>query len=105
MFDDLLYCNKMCWSKHKTIETFLLKWSGLIIVRNIILVYRLSNIKSVTRIFWEVQYHLDPLWYTCAVHTARHVHRIPPDVVLRLPGPDHPGNHGADVKTWERKQM
>lgn len=47
----------------------------------------------------EVQCHLDPLWYTCAVHTTRHVHCVPPDVILRLLGPDHAGNHRANVKT------
>lgn len=43
--------------------------------------------------------HLDPLRYPGAVHAARHVHRVAPDIVLRLPRPDHPGNHRADVET------
>ena len=31
------------------------------------------------------------------VHPAGHVDCVAPDVVLRLPGPDDPGHHGADV--------
>ena len=27
------------------------------------------------------------------LHPARHVDRVAPDVVLRLPGPHHPGNN------------
>lgn len=50
-------------------------------------------------IILKVQPHLDPLRHASAVHTTRHVHRVPPDVVLRLPGPDHPGDHRPDVKT------
>ena len=30
-----------------------------------------------------------------AVHAARQVHRLAPDVVLRLLGANHPGDHGA----------
>lgn len=48
--------------------------------------------------------HLDPFRYTCAVHATRHVHRVPPDIVLRLPGPDDAGNYRADVKTCEEAQ-
>ena len=32
-----------------------------------------------------------------AVHSAGHVDGVAPDIVLRLPSPDHPRHHGADV--------
>lgn len=49
------------------------------------------------------QHYLDSLWYTCAVHATRHIYSVPPDVVLRFPGPDHPSHHRADVKTYDEK--
>lgn len=42
--------------------------------------------------------HLDAVGHTGAVHAAGHVHRIAPDVVLRLAGSDHARHHGANIE-------
>lgn len=42
--------------------------------------------------------HLDAVRHTGAVHAAGHVHRVAPDVVLRLACPDHPGHDGSDIE-------
>lgn len=41
---------------------------------------------------------MDAVRHTGAVHAAGHVHRVAPDVVLRLARPDHPGHHGPDIE-------
>lgn len=41
--------------------------------------------------------HLDLPELSGALHSAGHVDRVPPDVVLRLPRPDHPRDHGPVV--------
>lgn len=42
--------------------------------------------------------HLDAVGHTGAVHAAGHVHRIAPDVILRLAGSDHTRDHGANIE-------
>ena len=42
---------------------------------------------------------LYPSGDAAAVHSAGHVHRVAPDVILRLSGAHHAGNHGALVYT------
>ena len=42
--------------------------------------------------------NLDPLRHAGAVHATGHVHRVPPDVVLGLPGTDHARHHRPDVE-------
>lgn len=42
--------------------------------------------------------HLDAVGHTGAVHAAGHVHRIAPDVVLRLAGSNHACHHGANIE-------
>lgn len=48
--------------------------------------------------------HLDAVGHTGAVHAAGHVHRIAPDVVLRLAGPDHPCHHGTNIEPCRRQK-
>ena len=47
---------------------------------------------------WASAY-LDLAQLSGALHPTGHVHRVAPDVVLRLPGSDHAGDHRAVVDT------
>ncbi|KAF8359960.1 hypothetical protein PRIPAC_94955 [Pristionchus pacificus] len=40
--------------------------------------------------------HLNLARHSSTVHPRRHVHRVAPDVVVRLLGADHTGHHGTD---------
>lgn len=48
--------------------------------------------------------HLDPLWHSGAVHATRHIHCVPPNIVLRFPGPDHTGDHGSNVQPCHTRE-
>lgn len=45
--------------------------------------------------------YLDPLRHSCAVHSAGHVHRVSPDVVLGFPRPYYASHHRAHVQTCQ----
>lgn len=38
--------------------------------------------------------------YSSAVHPARHIDRVPPDVILRSPCPNHPCDHWTHIDTY-----
>ena len=44
--------------------------------------------------------YLDLAQLSGAFHPAGHVHRVAPDIVLRLPGSNHAGDHRPVVNTW-----
>ena len=45
------------------------------------------------------KHHLYPAHLPGALHPAGHIDCVPPDVILRLASPDHPGHHGAPGNT------
>lgn len=51
----------------------------------------------------QVGPHLDFPELSSALHPAGDVDRVPPDVVLRLPRPDHARDHGPVVYAWGRR--
>lgn len=42
---------------------------------------------------------------TGGVHATRNVYGVAPDVVLRLPRPDHPRHHGSYVQSYSQHEV
>ena len=41
--------------------------------------------------------NLSMVWEPRGIHPTRNIDSVPPDIVLRFPGSDNPGDHGTDI--------
>ena len=90
-----------CFSNGKNDHSHQLAQIGLVEVRRcLVLETRTPGPSRATvLVHWESAY-LDLAQLSGALHPAGHVHRVAPDIVLRLPGSDHTGDHRAMVDPW-----
>lgn len=49
-----------------------------------------------------VMVYLHEVRFPRAFHSTGHIHRVSPDVVLRLLGADNPRHHRTNIYTWKR---